>query len=133
MNVRVWDRPKGRRCRRLATSVDDPQQVSASASMLRNALAAANIWSSLSVRALKLRKIVNLALPANELANLATLMAGPIPSCRDVMRIPPRRNAFREFHWLPYELGRCYKRCRCIALTISMTRASDSLPCNRRL
>ena len=33
---------------------------------LRNALAAANIWSPLSVQAVKLRQIFNLALPANE-------------------------------------------------------------------
>ena len=40
---------------------------------LRNALAAANIWSPLSVQAVKLRQIFNLALPANEFVNLAEL------------------------------------------------------------
>ena len=37
---------------------------------LRNALAAANIWSPLSVRAIKFRQIFNLAVPANEFVNL---------------------------------------------------------------
>ena len=41
---------------------------------LRNALAAANIWSPLSVRAVKFRQIFNLAIPANEFVNLAELM-----------------------------------------------------------
>jgi hypothetical protein len=72
---------------------------------LRNALAAANIWSPLSVRAIKLRQIFNLALPANEFVNLAELMTGPIPSYRDIMRDRPRRDAFHEFHWLPTEPG----------------------------
>ena len=40
---------------------------------LRNALAAANIWSPLSVRATKLRQLFNLAVPANEFVNLAEL------------------------------------------------------------
>jgi hypothetical protein len=72
---------------------------------LRNALAAANIWSPLSVRAIKLRQIFNLAFPANEFVNLAELMSGPIPSYRAIMRDRPRRDAFHEFHWLPSEPG----------------------------
>jgi hypothetical protein len=40
---------------------------------LRNALAPANIWSPLSVRAVKFRQIFNLAVPANEFVNLAEL------------------------------------------------------------
>ena len=72
---------------------------------LRNALAAANIWSPLSVRAIKLRQIFNLAVPANEFVNLAELMTGPIPSYREIMQDGPRRDAFHEFHWLPIEPG----------------------------
>jgi hypothetical protein len=72
---------------------------------LRNALAAANIWPPLSVRAIKFRQIFNLALPANEFVNLAELMTGPIPSYRRIMRDGPRRDAFHEFHWLPTEPG----------------------------
>jgi hypothetical protein len=41
---------------------------------MRNALAAANIWSPLSVRAVKFRQIFNLAIPANEFVNLAELI-----------------------------------------------------------
>ena len=41
---------------------------------LRNALAAANIWSPLSVRTIKIMQIFNLAIPANEFVNLARLM-----------------------------------------------------------
>jgi hypothetical protein len=40
---------------------------------LRNALAAANIWSPLSVQAVKFRQIFNLAVPANEFVDLAEL------------------------------------------------------------
>jgi hypothetical protein len=72
---------------------------------LRNALAAANIWSPLSVRAIKIRQIFNLALPANEFVNLAERMTGPIPGYRDVMRDGPMRDAFHEFQWLPTEPG----------------------------
>src|SRR6185312_776356 len=45
---------------------------------LRNALAAANVWSPLSVRAIKFRQIFNLALPANEFVNRAVLGNGDI-------------------------------------------------------
>ena len=72
---------------------------------LRNALAAANIWSPLSVRAIELRQIFNLAVPANEFVNLAELITGPIPSYREIMEDRPRRDAFHEFHWLPTEPG----------------------------
>jgi hypothetical protein len=45
---------------------------------MRNALAAVNIWSPLSVRTTKIRQIFNLAIPANEFVNLAELMTGAI-------------------------------------------------------
>jgi hypothetical protein len=38
---------------------------------MHNALAAANIWSPLTVRRTKIRQIFNLAIPANESVNLA--------------------------------------------------------------
>jgi hypothetical protein len=72
---------------------------------LRNSLAAANIWSPVSVRTLKLRQIFNLAVPANEFVNLAELMTGNIPDYREIMRDGPQRDAFHEFHWLPTEPG----------------------------
>jgi len=80
---------------------------------LRNALAAANIWSPLSARTIKFRQIVNLALPANEFVNLAELTTGPIPSYRDIMRDRPRRDASMNFNgWRPSQ-GHCCERCRC--------------------
>jgi hypothetical protein len=72
---------------------------------LRNALAAANIWSPLSVRAIKWRQIFNLAIPANQIVDLAELMTAEIPDYRDILRNGPRRDAFHEFHWLPTEPG----------------------------
>jgi hypothetical protein len=77
---------------------------------LRNALAAANIWSPLSVRAIKFRQIFNLAIPANEFVNLAELMTGGnIDDYRDIVRDGPQRDAFYEFHWLPTEPGALLK------------------------
>jgi hypothetical protein len=76
---------------------------------MRNALAAANIWSPLSVRAVKIMQLFNLAIPANEFVNLAELMTGPIPGYRQIMRNGPRRDAFHEFHWLPTEPGAVLK------------------------
>jgi hypothetical protein len=73
---------------------------------MRNALAAANIWSPLSVRAIKFRQIFNLAVPANEFVNLAELMTqGNLDDYRDILRDGPRRDAFHEFHWLPTRQG----------------------------
>jgi hypothetical protein len=76
---------------------------------LRNTLAAANIWSPLSVRAVKFRQIFNLAIPANEFVNLAELMTRNIEDYRDIMRDGPRRDTFHEFHWLPTEPGALLK------------------------
>jgi len=77
---------------------------------MRNALAAANIWSPLSVRATKIRQIFNLAVPANEFVNLAELMTqGDIEDYRDILRDGPRRDAFHEFHWLPTRQGALLK------------------------
>lgn len=76
---------------------------------MRNALAAANIWSPLSVRAVKIMQLFNLAIPANEFVNLAELMTSPIPGYRQIMRDGPRRDAFHEFHWLPTEPGAVLK------------------------
>ena len=54
---------------------------------LRNALAAANIWSPLSVQAIKLRQIFNLAIPANEFVNLAELSTrGNIDDYREIQQ-----------------------------------------------
>jgi hypothetical protein len=78
---------------------------------VRNALAAANIWSPLSVRAIKIRQIFNLAIPANEFVNLAELMTQDdnIGDYRAILDDGPRRDAFHEFHWLPTEPGALLK------------------------
>ena len=77
---------------------------------MRNALAAANIWSPLSVRAVKFRQIFNLAIPANEFVNLAELMTqGDLDDYREILRDGPRRDAFHEFHWLPTRQGALLK------------------------
>src|SRR5262249_32425581 len=77
---------------------------------LRNALAAANIWSPLSVRAVKLRQIFNLAVPANEFVNLAELStSGNIEDYREIARNGSERDALHEFHWLPTRHGALLK------------------------
>jgi hypothetical protein len=77
---------------------------------LRNALAAANIWSPLSVRAIKFRQLFNLAIPANEFVNLAELMTeGDLDDYRAILHDGPRRDAFHEFHWLPTRQGALLK------------------------
>jgi hypothetical protein len=77
---------------------------------MRNALAAANIWSPLSVRTIRIRQIFNLAVPANEFVNLAELMTGGnLEDYRDILRDGPRRDAFHEFNWLPTRQGALLK------------------------
>jgi hypothetical protein len=77
---------------------------------MRNALAAANVWSPLSVRTTKIRQIFNLAIPANEFVNLAELMTeGDIEDYREILRDGPRRDAFHEFDWLPTRQGALLK------------------------
>jgi hypothetical protein len=77
---------------------------------LRNALAAANIWSPLSVQAVKFRQIFNLAVPANEFVNLAELgTEGNIEDYREIQRDGLRRDALHGFHWLPTRHGALLK------------------------
>jgi len=77
---------------------------------LRNALAAANIWSPLSVRAVKILQLFNLAVPANEFVNLAELGAeGNIEDFRQIQDDTPERDALHEFDWLPTRHGALLK------------------------
>ena len=77
---------------------------------LRNALAAANIWSPLSVWAVKWRQIFNLAVPANEFVNLAELgTSGNIGDYREIQNNGPERDALHEFKWLPTRHGALLK------------------------
>jgi hypothetical protein len=77
---------------------------------LRNALAAANIWSPLSVRTVKLLHLFNLAVPANEFVNLAELGAeGPLDSYRQIQPDDPPRDTLHDFGWLPTRHGALVK------------------------
>jgi hypothetical protein len=77
---------------------------------LRNALAAANIWSPLSVRAVKVLQLFNLAVPANEFVNLAELgTEGNIADYRRIQDDGPQRDALYEFDWLPTRHGALLK------------------------
>ncbi len=80
---------------------------------LRNALAAANIWSPLSVRQVKLLHLFQLAVPANEFVNLAQLGTGTggegIGDYRDIQREDLPRDAFYEFFWRPTQPGALVK------------------------
>lgn len=73
---------------------------------LRNALAAASIWSPRSVAANRVRQLFHLAIPANEALLLAELgTSGPIDSYSRIFRDDPMRNALLEFGWLPTRHG----------------------------
>ena len=77
---------------------------------LRNALAAASVWTPLSVRAIKFRQLFNLAIPANEFVNLARLGAeGPIDDYGEVYGDNVQRDALLEFGWLPTRHGALLK------------------------
>jgi hypothetical protein len=77
---------------------------------LRNALAAANVWTPLSVGAIRLRRLFNLAIPANEFVNLARLGAeGTIDDYGKIYGDRLRRDALLEFDWLPTRHGAVVK------------------------
>ncbi len=77
---------------------------------VRNALAAANIWSPLAVLDVKIRHLFNLAVPANEFVNLAELVTeGPLESYREIQAEGPLRDALHDFKWLPTRHGALLK------------------------
>jgi hypothetical protein len=77
---------------------------------VRNALAAANFWSPLSVLGIEVLHLFRLAVPANEFVNLAILGAdGPIGSYRAIGRERPSRDALLDFRWLPTRHGALVK------------------------
>src|SRR5271169_2086586 len=77
---------------------------------LRNALAAANIWSPLSVRAVKILQLFHLAVPANEFVNLAELgTERNIADFQQIQEDGPQRDALHEFDWLPTRHGALLK------------------------
>ena len=73
-------------------------------------MAAANIWSPLSVRAVRFLQIFNLAVPANEFVNLAELgNEGNIADYEQIQQDDPQRGALYEFNWLPTRHGALLK------------------------
>ena len=77
---------------------------------LRNALAAANVWSPMSVQTVKLLHLVNLAVPANEFVNLAELgTEGNLEDYRHIQGDGAQRDALHEFGWLPTRHGALLK------------------------
>jgi hypothetical protein len=77
---------------------------------LRNALAAANVWSPLSVQTVKLLHLFNLAVPANEFVNLAELgTEGELADYRRIQRQAAERDALHDFGWLPTRHGALLK------------------------
>lgn len=77
---------------------------------VRNALAAANIWSPLTVLDVKIRHLFNLAVPANEFVNLAALSTeAPPADVREIMGDEPLRDALHDFKWLPTRHGALLK------------------------
>ncbi|MGF1641812.1 MAG: hypothetical protein ACFCUO_12760 [Rhodospirillales bacterium] len=77
---------------------------------VRNALAAAHVWTPLSVRRVKLMHLLNLAVPANEFVNLAILGAeGPFSDDRELHRDDSARAALLDFRWLPTRHGALVK------------------------
>lgn len=77
---------------------------------IRNALAAANMWTPLTVLDVKWRHLFNLAVPANEFVNMAQLVTeGPFADVGDIQAEGPLRDALHDFHWLPTSHGALLK------------------------
>ena len=77
---------------------------------VRNALAAANVWTPISVGEIRLRALLNLAVPANEFVNLALRGAdGPVDDIGDIMSDGSARDALHDFGWLPRRHGALVK------------------------
>lgn len=77
---------------------------------IRNALANAGIWKSKSVNTTKLRQFFNLAIPANEFANLAILgNEYPIENLSQLYQDEVKRKSLLERRWLPTRHGALLK------------------------
>jgi hypothetical protein len=77
---------------------------------VRNALAAANMWSPVSVLGIKIRHLFRLAVPANEFVNMAALgTEGPIDDYQQIQAEGALRDALHDFRWLPTRHGALLK------------------------
>jgi hypothetical protein len=73
-------------------------------------LAAANVWSPISVLEIKIRHLLNPAVPANEFVNLALLgTEGPLEDYEQIQGEGALRDALHEFKWLPTRHGALLK------------------------
>lgn len=74
--------------------------------LLRNGLAAANVWRPKSVNQIKLLQLFNLAVPANELTDLAFRANNYlIEDFEMVYRDQAMREALKRYNWLPTRHG----------------------------
>lgn len=74
--------------------------------LLRNALAAANVWRPKSVNQIKLLQLFNLAVPANEMTDLAFRANNYLlEDFEMVYRDRAMREALKEYNWLPTRHG----------------------------
>ncbi len=77
---------------------------------LRNALAAAKIWEPKKVWTIKVRQFFNLAIPANEFMNLATLAHdSPLENFPEIYTDDLKRETLLEQSWLPMTPGAMIK------------------------
>jgi hypothetical protein len=73
---------------------------------VRNALAAADIWAPKKTWTIKLRQLFHLAIPANEVVNLAErVVEFPIDDRLAVQRDAEGRQSLRRYGWLPGRHG----------------------------
>jgi hypothetical protein len=73
---------------------------------VRNALAAASVWRPKSVRAIKLRQLFNIAIPADEFVELAQRSTSfPVDDFDAVYADDEARRALLAFDWLPAPPG----------------------------
>jgi hypothetical protein len=77
---------------------------------LRNALAAAKVWEPKQVWTIKVRQFFNLAIPANEFMNLATLAHdSPLENFPEIYTDDLKRETLLEQRWLPMTPGAMIK------------------------
>jgi hypothetical protein len=80
---------------------------------LRNALAAAKIWKPKKIWTIKLRQLVNVAIPANEAINLATLgNEYPLENFPKIYGDDLKRQTLVEENWLPMGPGVLFESMR---------------------
>ncbi len=72
---------------------------------VRNSLAAAGIWKPKTPNRIKLLQLFDLAVPANELVNLAELGNEPLPGASQLRRDRLMRISLRDHGWVPAQPG----------------------------